>query len=75
MTKVLLLAGVVCLMAFASCQSGSSSEAASQAGESIDSMVDQATSAVKRTGDSVASGVQHAADTLGARIDSIQPNQ
>jgi len=72
MKKVFLLAGAVCLMAFASCHSNTSSEAASQAGESIDSMVEQATSAVQRTGDSVAQGVQDAADTVGAKIDSFK---
>lgn len=72
MKKVILLAGAVCLIAFTSCQSSNSSEAASQAGESIDSMVDQATSAVTRTGDSIAQGVHNAADTLGAKVDSIK---
>lgn len=71
MKKVLLFAGVAGMMAFASCNSGTSSESASDAGQSIDSMVDQATSAVQNAADSTAAGVQKIADSTGAKIDSI----
>lgn len=70
MKKAILLAAVSAMVALASCHSGTSSETSSDAGQSIDSMVNQATSAVGNAADSVAQGAQQLADSTGAKIDS-----
>jgi hypothetical protein len=70
MKKLFMLAGVAAVLGLASCNSNSASRTATEAGHSIDSMVDQATAAVKSAGDTAAAAVNRAVDTAASKVDS-----
>lgn len=69
MKKLFVLAILTGGFALTSCN-GNTSNTTSQAGEKIDSLVNQATSAVRNTADSVARGAKNATDSAKATIDS-----
>ena len=69
------MAGFTGMIILAACNGNKSSQTDSAAaGEAMDSMVDQATSAVRDAGDSAAKAIQKAADSTKAAIDSAANN-
>lgn len=71
MLKKVCILGAICgMFMMASCQSQSNSKNNTQTGADLDSMVDQATSAVKGSADSVKQSINTAIDSTKAKIDS-----
>lgn len=74
MKKLFILAALTGMIALFSCDSKKTPNT-SGAAETIDSLVNEATSAVSNAADSVAKGVKKATDSTKAAIDSAMDNK
>lgn len=71
MLKKVCISGAICgMFIIASCHSQSNSKNNVETGAALDSMVDQATSAVKSSADSVKQSINTAVDSTKAKIES-----
>ncbi len=71
MKKVLLLAALTGVIALTSCNGNSNNNSATEAGQKVDELVDDAKDALNETADSIGAGVEKATDSLGAAADSL----
>lgn len=71
MLKKICISGAICgMFIIASCHSQSNTNNNAETGATLDSMVEQATSAVKGSADSVKQSINTAVDSTKVKIDS-----
>ncbi len=72
MKKVFILAALTGVVAFTSCNGNSNNDnTATEAGQKVDELVNDAKDALNETADSISAGVDKATDSLNAAADSL----